>query len=79
MQPGLIPLGISLPETVSPTGFFRFEGEGPVLPLQADSARVVPVRLLGPPPYYLSGQNLADLVIDLYPKICSYADSVRPD
>jgi len=78
-QSGFIPSGISIPTTVSPIGFFRVEGEGPILPLRSDSAQIVPVRLLGKAPYYLGRKNLADLVIDLYPRICSYAESVRPD
>ncbi|HWQ65357.1 MAG TPA: hypothetical protein VN372_00645 [Methanospirillum sp.] len=76
---GFIPSVIRLPKTVSPIGFFRCEGEGPVVPLRADSARLVPVILLGKAPYYIGRKNLADLVIDLYPRICSYAESVCPD
>lgn len=79
VQSGFIPSGINLPETVNPIGFFRFEGEGPIVPLRADSTLIVPVRLLGKAPYYLGRKNLADLVIDLYPWICSYAESIHPD
>lgn len=76
---GFIPSGISVPKTVSPMVFFRVEGEGPIVPLKSGSSRIVPVRLLGRAPYYLGRKNLADLVIDLYPRICSYAELVRSD
>ncbi|MDD1724448.1 MAG: hypothetical protein LUQ07_04900 [Methanospirillum sp.] len=76
---GLLPSGISMPKTAIPAGFFTFEGDGPVIPLRSDSAGVVPVRLLGKAPHYLGRKNLADVVIELYPLICSYADSIRSD
>lgn len=76
---GLVSSGISLPKTATPVGFFTIEGEGDLLPLSADSARVIPVRLLGKSPHYLGRRNLADLVIDLYPHICSYAEEIKPD
>jgi hypothetical protein len=60
----------------SPTGFFRFEGEGPVVPIAAGSSMVVPVRLLGRAPYSLDMDNLGEWVADMSPGNCSYAKSV---
>ncbi len=76
---GLIPSGIPLPESAPPTGFFTCDGEGPLIPLQRAGSHVIPVRLLGRSPHYFGRQNMADAVIELYPHIFSYADSILPD
>ncbi|MBN1167830.1 MAG: hypothetical protein JXA44_11975 [Methanospirillaceae archaeon] len=76
---GFIPSGIPLPESAPPTGFFTCEGEGPLVPLQRESTKVIPVRLLGRSPHYFGRENMADAVIELYPHIFSYADSILPD
>jgi uncharacterized Zn finger protein len=76
---GFIPSGLTLPESAAPSGFFTCEGEGPLVPLQRENTKVIPIRLLGRSPYYFGKQNMADAVIDLYPHIFSYADSLIPD
>ncbi|HOL40869.1 MAG TPA: hypothetical protein PLY78_03445 [Methanospirillum sp.] len=73
---GFIPSGISLPEKAAPTGFFTCEGEGPLVPIQRSSVKVIPIRLLGKSPYYFGRYNMADVVTELYPPIFSYADSI---
>lgn len=74
-----IPSGIKLPKSALPTGFFTYEEEGPLVPLQKEGTKVIPVRLLGRSPYFFGRLNMADAVIDLYPHIFSYADSILPD
>jgi len=75
----LIPSGISLLEKASPTGFFTCEGEGPLVPIQKESEKVIPIRLVGKSPHYFGRTNMADAVIDLYPSIFSYVDSILTD
>jgi len=76
---GFIPSGISLPEKAAPTGFFTCEGEGPLVPIQKESVKVIPIRLLGKSPYHFGRENMADAVTELYSSIFSYADSILPD
>jgi len=76
---GFFPSGISLPEKAAPTGFFTCEGEGPLVPIQRESVRVIPIKLLGRSPYYFGRENMADAVTELYSSIFSYADSILPD
>ena len=73
------PSGIKLPEKAVPTGFFTCEGDDPLVPLQRESVRIIPVRLLGKSPYYFGRQNMADAVIELYPHIFTYAESILTD
>ncbi|OQA55080.1 MAG: hypothetical protein BWY45_02358 [Euryarchaeota archaeon ADurb.Bin294] len=76
---GFFPSGIKLPEKAPPTGFFTCEGDDPLVPLQRESVRIIPIRLLGKSPYYFGRQNMADAVIELYPHIFTYAESILPD
>ena len=76
---GFFPSGISLPEKAAPTGFFTCEGEGPLVPIQRESVRVIPIKLLGRSPYYFGRENMADAVIELYPHIFTYAESILTD
>jgi hypothetical protein len=79
VQSGFLPSGIRLPEKASPMGFLRFDGEGPVVPISAGSSMIIPVRLLGRAPYSLDMDNLSELVADMYPYICSCAESISPE
>ncbi|MCA1916680.1 hypothetical protein [Methanospirillum hungatei] len=76
---GFIPSGIKLPDMAAPTGFFTCEGEGPLVPIQKESVKINPIKLLGKSPYYFGRENMADAVTELYPSIFSYADSILPD
>ena len=52
-------------------------GDGPIVPLQMTGPGIVPVRLLWRTPYSFRGENLKDVLSGLYPRIVSYANSIR--
>ncbi|PWR76335.1 hypothetical protein ACKUB1_12570 [Methanospirillum stamsii] len=76
VQSGFLSSGITIPKTENPVGFFTFEGDGPVEPVQCNGQEVIPISLLGKAPYSYGQKNLADIISGLYPRIVSYANSV---